>query len=482
MAAMVLAIGDTPEGRRTYERALIMFKDCLRNDYEMGSFSSVKQSDRINQQQPENMSAIMDALKNGEPLLPRKTHLTRVFRPVPKVPNPALRSAGWEYPNLDYTMKNITAAAELYSLNTPAYRKLWLRNGAFCPFALDCVLPDDYGHGTIWEIMYLKLWRSKTQCDRREDKNPDREKIVVGELMVAIAHLWFRTLRRDIDRGIPLDRCGRDELGLIPHPTIGWLLSPSVGHLRHREPMVVGISNWDPAGGTLCIFDFTKCNICWETAACNFIKWDFNEKFYPVVFSLLPNLRRDPIKRAAFKFPDLPDRKLEDEDLPILYRATLGETSQDNGEQDFITGDIETQGPLPDNTQEDFTPDDIEPAFMALNNPDKYNVNHEILGKHPELFADIVSENLGFVQGFTDIRDYGLDEEGPRLIINEAEGSIHSAMLFTDSKDGEAKPATPLLQLASLVDPPSRGRRTEGLSKRVVLEVTAYGGSSRTSG
>lgn len=98
--------------------------------------------------------------------------------------------------------------------------KLWLRNGVFCPFALDCASPDDYNHVTIWDVFIVRFEQMRGKCDWREKNNPTRERAEIGELLVCIAHLWFRNLKQDLDHGIPIDRCGRDELGLIPHPTL----------------------------------------------------------------------------------------------------------------------------------------------------------------------------------------------------------------------------------------------------------------------
>ena len=43
---------------------------------------------------------------------------------------------------------------------------------------------------------------------------------------------------------------------------------------------------------------------------------------------------------------------------------------------------------------------------MALIDPDDHNVGQEVLDKHPDLFEDVLAEDIGFVQGFRDIRDY----------------------------------------------------------------------------
>jgi hypothetical protein len=431
MSNMVLATQDTPEDRLSYESALMLFRECLKNSYEMGSFSSQRQARRVNQPQPANMPAIMNALRNGAPLLPRATHLSKVYR---------FRSLDWKidvpasehllkvkWPGLDYIMKNITSAAELHGLNTAEYRQLWLRNDAFCPFALDCVLPDDYGNGIVYEIMFIKFERMRNTCDWREVNNPHREQAEMGELMVAIANLWFRMLRNDLDRGIPLGRCGRDELGLIPHPTIRWLLSSSVGHQHHGLPMTLGISGWDPAGGTLCTFDLAKCNIRWETHACNSMKWDFNEKYYPLMFGLLQNVRRQPIPGAeGFALPQPPDKRLEDELWPTLYpdirttraqraTTTMSEALLDDPEND-TTEDSEEE-------QEYAISDDVEPAFATVDQEEEYAVDRGTLTKHSHLLNDAVAEDIGFVQGFTDIRDYGLDDESMKTILDEAKGT-----------------------------------------------------------
>lgn len=230
-------------------------------------------------------------------------------------------------------MKNIRQAAEKFDLlDNPNHRKLWLRNGVFCPFAADSVLPDDYNNGYIWGFFVQRLNRMRKFCDWREVNNPEREDAVPGQLMIAVANLWFRNVRRDIDARIPLDRCGRDELGLIPHPNLRWLLGASIGHRHHGQAMTLGVANWDPQNGTVCTFDFEKCNICWETSACNKLKFDFDEEYYLVLFGLVKILRTSPVHglHPDLTLPELPNGELVPEYLATFEHATMEEAGPDN--------------------------------------------------------------------------------------------------------------------------------------------------------
>ncbi|KIW57147.1 hypothetical protein PV05_05739 [Exophiala xenobiotica] len=429
MSTMVLATGDDSIDRRLYERALLLWRDCLKNSYEMGTFSEVKHNQRINKPLPANMPAIMEALRSGKPLLPRTTKPSTVFRMTKKglVENPPLN---WKFPDHGYIMKNIFSAAGEYGLDNEELRRLWLRNDTFCPFALDSVLPDDYNDGTVWDIFYAKFQLMRNHCDWREKDNPHRESAEIGELMIAVAHLWFQNIRRDLHHGVPIDRCGRDELGLIPHPTIRWLLSCSVGHRHHSAAMTLGISNWDPAGGILCSFDYDKCNICWETCACNYVKFCYNEKYYPVIFGLLQKVRKQSLAGIApsFHLAELPNRELETEYLPTLEIVELG----DEGPEEYV--DVI----------------DIEPAFVAVHEDESYQIDSSALDTHSELLIDVNAEDIGFVPGYTDLRDYGLDGSDQQQILDEiadapaAQGlDVEAFQALTDEATAHIDPEAP---------------------------------------
>ncbi|KIW10137.1 hypothetical protein PV08_11098 [Exophiala spinifera] len=450
-SAMVLATEDTPSDRRLYERALQFWRDCHKNSYEMGSFLSRLLSHRINKPVPANMPAIMEALRTGKPLLPRTTSLSTVYR-VTIEGQKVYLPAGWKFPDYSYIMDSIHSAAREHGLDSPELRVLWLRNGTFCPFALDCVLPEDYNDGTIWNIFYVRFDRMRKDCDWREVGNPHRERAEIGELMIAVAHLWFRNIKRDLQLGIPVDRCGRDELGLIPHATIRSLLSASVGHRHHAKPMTLGISNWDPAGGTACSFDYDKCNICWETCACNWIKFCWNEKYYPLIFNLLPNVRKEPLPGIDPKFHlvELPDQPLQTEFLPCLVPVEMTE----------------------DDAEEYSVPTDTEPASVTVHEDKPSKVERSKLGKHIELLEDVNVENPGFVTGYVDLRDYALDERDQQRIIADIEAAPVAQSLDVQAFEALTEDAI------ARIDPESPGR--SGFS--LVLDLLRkYYGSDRSA-
>src|SRR4051812_38961213 len=147
----------------------------------MGQLAHGMLSHRLNQPQPVNMPVIMETLRNGKPLpvTTKKSVLYRIIRNPKHEGITYGRPVGWKFPDQDYVMSNIRAAARLNGLDTHAHAKLWLRNGAFCPFAVDCVPPDDFNQGNLYDFFLIKLQRLTSVCDWREVDNPNREKAEV---------------------------------------------------------------------------------------------------------------------------------------------------------------------------------------------------------------------------------------------------------------------------------------------------------------
>ncbi|KAJ9617085.1 hypothetical protein H2200_000806 [Cladophialophora chaetospira] len=55
--------------------------------------------------------------------------------------------------------------------------------------------------------------------------------------------------------------------------------------------MMTGLLFYDPENNLDCIFFLMPCNILWETQATDIFKWDYNEKYYPLIFE---QLRKQP--------------------------------------------------------------------------------------------------------------------------------------------------------------------------------------------
>ncbi|KAK5065220.1 hypothetical protein LTR84_001057 [Exophiala bonariae] len=476
------------------------------------------------------MPAIMDALRTGKalPTITKPSTLYRILRDPNHEVMTYGRPEGWQFHERTYIMSNIRAAARQCGLETPEHSQLWLKNGVFHPFAMDCGLPDDFDHGNAYDFFVAKLKRMRGTCDWREIDNPNRETAEVGELMVAVAYLWFRNIRSDLDNGIPIDRCGRDEIGLIPHPTLRWLLSSSIGHRRHGEAMALGISNLDPTGGSPCVFDYSKCNICWETQGCNAMKHDFDEKYYPVMFGMLAKVRSTSINGVdpTLTISELTEGKLLPEHFPTF------EPDDESGVPDKMEDESSYLNEVADS----------EPAFVVSGSG--------------LLDDDVRTEDFGFVPGWVDLRDYGIDEAGRQLILDDIADSperpldVQAYQALTDDGIAQIDPDEPsaagfqlvldvlqqyyesnrdsmfaILQTASfstlyasfsvgfgtepstftipplpenpsplesptkgnvqssvINDPPSRGLKAEGPAKRVVIKDSSYHGSPTGSG
>lgn len=97
--------------------------------------------------------------------------------------------------------------------------------------------------------------------------------------------------------------------------------------------MTTGIENWRPSGGTPCHFDYETSDICWESAACKFVKFCFSEEYYLLLSGVVHKLRQQPVKGSDpfLQLADLPEGKLEAEILPSFEPVNIDAETQEPG-------------------------------------------------------------------------------------------------------------------------------------------------------
>lgn len=336
-----------------YSRSLGVFRDSLINDYEIRPFSEAHASRRIGLPCPANIDEILHALRSGK-LLPRTVPKVIVWRTT-------LRSRGasqnWQFPDFAYHLRQLHLAAQRYGLDTDELRCCWLRDGVFFPFALDSVVL----HWTWYDCLLFfveKLKRMRAECDHLFKNQANRPDCSAGELMLTVAYLHLRKVATDLEKGYPLRLAGHDEAGLVLHPTIRFLLTSSIGHKHHGRQMLTGLLNYNPSKESDCTFDPDVCNICWETQACNQLKFTYHEDYYDaVLFAQLYKQPRDkPMDNTPVSLPPGDEiwSELRDEvnyDVPVKAKGhdatdeVLDDFEDDDLDSRQAPGDIDDDGP-----------------------------------------------------------------------------------------------------------------------------------------
>jgi hypothetical protein len=284
-----------------YSRAVAVMRDALINSYEMRPFSEALASVRLGKPCPKDFAKIMEAQRVNK-LLPRTVSKAEIWRTT--IHPYGDGAATWEFPHFEWHKRQLERALERYGLTSSECRALCFRNGVFFPFARDSVVLR-WNWYDCFCFFVTKMRRMRDLCDRHYRNQANRPDCSPGELMVAVAHLWMRMVSRDYrEQGFPARLCGRDEAGLIPHPTIRMLITSSVGHKVHGKQMLTGVTNYDPTNGVDCGFDSQLCNICWETQACNQMKWEYNDTEYDELFlQLRKGPRLNPVVGTPVSLP-----------------------------------------------------------------------------------------------------------------------------------------------------------------------------------
>lgn len=279
-----------------------LFQNHLRNRAEMPALAKDNRLvKRTNRPIPDNFETLLEALTYGT-LLPQTKSNKAIWKFTfgGRVTYKTIVHLNTRY---QYFEAQLERTAVLYGLQNEPHRSFWLRDGVFFPFSIDAITPP-WTKEACYIFFCSKMDRLLKYCDRIYEDQGARDRLVVEELMLSIAHLHMSNCRRDLDRGFPLTNCGQDEAGMIPHPTVGWQLSSSVGHQHHGKQMFTGISGWDLSLQTDCEWDRDKCNICWETQFCNELKYDYNEDHYDELFEQLSKVRLTPIPNAPVGIPE----------------------------------------------------------------------------------------------------------------------------------------------------------------------------------
>ena len=291
----------TANKHEDYVKGLRLCQSALINDYELGVFGHAHRSKYLGRpcNDFKNFDQAVEALISCKPL-PRTVKKSIVWRTKKSrvVPDDVEH---WKFDDFEYFMAQLHVAAKKHNLDTPELQKTWLRDGKFFPFSQDSFVPR-WTHWDCFEYFAQKLSTMRNHCDRHFKNQANRPSCSVQELMIVVAHLHMAKVAKDLKKGREPRMCGRDQAGLLLYPTLAWLLSASIGHDKHGMQMLIGLTGYDPQNGTDCIFDPDKCNILWETWACNLIKFCYHSDYYPEIFAQLRKFRETPLSNSPVPF------------------------------------------------------------------------------------------------------------------------------------------------------------------------------------
>ncbi len=340
----VLQMVESPKtGKAAYENGIGIFRSCVVNQAEYGRLGHAQQVRRVNKEAPKDMRAIQQSFRTAA-RLPRTHTNEQVWRHYYKRPRgTASERRKYRPPHFDWILRQLEyIAQEVFGDQAVEFRRYCYRKDkagtdVFFPFSQYSEVPE-WTWWELYEVLALKAWRNVNVCQKPYSRDKPVAQYSVEELLLVVANLWMRMVKKDSDAGMDDYDLGRDESGLVPWPTVCTLMCASLAHLIHGQYQELALIGFVLGCSGKVGFDPKKCGFLWETQWCNFIKFKYAPAQVASILAQLSKIRRGDPRGETRRI--MPEKdlivKLLDEQAFVLDVAVGQALDQDVFDADLL--------------------------------------------------------------------------------------------------------------------------------------------------